>query len=152
MFYWLYTSARDSNDDASNDGDIDGCGIFWKKPWMLWSQNIPLALFQLKRLIFLQYSSDLIIPLLKNFQGLSINYKIKPQARGVAFVAAPHQTPYPSSPHSGWALQPPPLLPHSWMLVSSVTFCSLWVSGLSCLSAFVCIMPSTSNALSFFPS
>lgn len=43
------------------------------------------SLFQLERLI-LQYSSDLIILFLKNIQALSINYRIKHQVLGMAFL------------------------------------------------------------------
>lgn len=70
------------------------------------------SLFQLKRLI-LQYSSDLIILSLKNIQALSINYRIKHQVLGMAFltVVLQNQTPSPSSLNSDYSRRHPPSFP-----------------------------------------
>ena len=47
FFFSLYNSPRDNIDVASNDSDIDGCGIFWKTV-----VTELFFLFQLIRLLF----------------------------------------------------------------------------------------------------
>ena len=134
-------------DVASKDSDIDGCGIFWKRV-----VTKPFFLFQLKRFIFLKYNSDLIIPLLKNIQGFSINYRKKHQVFDADFVALPNQSPDPASLHSDFSLQGPSLIPHSWMLASSFSSLDLRSPGLLCHCVFVFIISYTSKALPSFPS
>ena len=93
-------------------------------------------LFQLKRLIFLRYNSDLI-PLLKSIQGFSMNYRKKHQVFDVEFAALPNQSPDPAGLHSDFSLQGPSLTPHSWMLPSSFSSLDLRPPGLLCHCVFV---------------
>lgn len=131
----MHTSPRDNTDVASNDGDVDRCGIFWKRSGCCGPET--LSLFQLNRTVFLQYSSSYIIFWLTSIQSLlkKLQDKTNPS---LAFVALQAQT---ASFQSFRCPLPDTTLPPSLplpVLASTSMFCRP-VALLGCLSRCLCL-------------